>query len=93
MTFSSLQAIANLEKQLDSLKRMASVSVAQQAIASPIPPAQQSPTPSTSSLTNQQEMLLGLYDEFVKTDEGKALSANLQRFARYVQGRTSKPAE
>ncbi len=37
-----------------------------------------------------QDLLLKLYDEFVKTDEGKQLAANLSKFARFAQSKVDR---
>lgn len=65
--------------QMQNLQRVLSV-----AAAPPAPVAQQSP------VLGQQELLLKLYDEFVNTDEGKQLAANLAKFARYAQSKVAK---
>jgi hypothetical protein len=44
-------------------------------------------------LTNQQEMLLDLFDEFVTTPDGKALAAALTRFSRFVQSRVDRSSQ
>lgn len=44
-------------------------------------------------LSGQQELLLKMYDEFVTTDDGKALAANLNKFARFVQSRVAKSSD
>lgn len=37
-----------------------------------------------------QKLLFDLYQEFLITDEGKALAAGLQKFARFAQSRVNK---
>lgn len=46
--------------------------------------------PIESAVTSQERLLLDLFREFATSDEGKALSASLTKFARYVQSQTSK---
>lgn len=48
------------------------------------------PEQAALALSDQQKSLLGLFDEFVTTDEGRALAASLQRFARFVQSKQAK---
>jgi len=70
-----------------------------QAVSAPTPVQtqqqvpQQSPASETSlptPLNGQQELLLTMYDEFALTDDGKALAANLTKFARWVQSKVAK---
>ena len=58
-----------------------------------IPVAQQSSAKAVQApavALGQQELLLKMYDEFAETDDGKALAAGLQKFARFVQSKVAK---
>lgn len=52
-----------------------------------------SPVDESAVLSGQQELLLKMYDEFVTTDDGKALAANLNKFARFVQSKVAKSSD
>lgn len=57
------------------------------------PAVQQSPATPVQAASiglGQQELLLKMYDEFAETDDGKALAAGLQKFARYVQSKVAR---
>lgn len=80
---------AHVQAQINQLQRI------QQILANPAQqivqqPAQQSSAASEATPAGQQEMLIRLYDEFVNTDEGKQLAANLARFARFAQSKVDK---
>lgn len=86
----SRNSLDTLQQQLDALKRVQSQIA---GIANPSTvnsqPVVQTP-PAAVPLQPQQEALLKLYDEFVNTDEGKALAAGLTRFARFAQSKLNK---
>lgn len=79
------QQLAQLQESLNGWQSL------QQQLSGKAPAAQQSsiaviePAPAT-----QQELLIKLYEEFVKTDEGKQLAANLARFARFAQSKVAR---
>lgn len=50
----------------------------------PSPIMQQS---SAANMPKEAELLVMLYDEFLNTDDGKALAAGLGKFARFVQSK------
>lgn len=84
------QQLAQLQAQLGRLQQ------AQQMLSQPVatpaqPVAQQSSAPAP--VEGQEALLLRLYDEFVKTDEGKQLAANLARFARFAQSKAAKESQ
>lgn len=86
------QQLAQVQGQLAQLQRV------QQMLITPAPapaaPATQqlsaAPTVTESKPTGQEALLLKLYDEFVNTDEGKQLAANLAKFARFAQSKVAK---
>lgn len=92
------EAITSLERQLAQLRQLSEqpALAGLRVVAQPAPVPAAIPAPATaqpSSLTNQQEMLLAMYDEFAVTDDGKALAAGLSKFARFVQSKTAKAAQ
>lgn len=78
--------IAQLQRVQQMLSTPAPVPVAPAAQQLPAAPAVAEPKP-----TGQETLLLKLYDEFVNTDEGKQLAANLAKFARFAQSKAAKP--
>ena len=70
--------------QLNQLIRNPSLALSAQA------PAAAATQQSSGTPAGQQELLLKLYDEFVKTDEGKQLAAGLGKFARFAQSKVDK---
>ncbi len=88
------QQLAQVQAQLGNLQRVQQMLI--QPVQAPAPaPAQQSSIATTdtqagSQAEPQHELLLKLYEEFVNTDEGKQLAANLARFARFAQSRVAK---
>lgn len=86
--------IHNLEQQIASLKQLNNPQALSQALTG-VAPAQQAqpataPVVDQGQLSSQQEMLLKFYDEFATTDDGKALAAGLNKFARFVQSKVDK---
>lgn len=75
---------AHLQAQIAQMQNLQRVLSAASAPAAPV--AQQSP----AAPQGQEALLLKLYDEFVNTDEGKQLAANLAKFARYAQSKVAK---
>lgn len=97
------QMLQNLQSQIKMVEAYAAPYVSKLGTPqSGIAPPQESsisPTPevqqvteqlSTLNLSGQQELLLKMYDEFAITDDGKALAANLNKFARFVQSKVAK---
>lgn len=89
--------IHNLEQQIASLKNLNNPQALQQVLTGAVPLQQAPPAQvpvvdqeQSSSLSKQQEMLLAFYDEFANTDDGKALAASLNKFARFVQSKVDK---
>lgn len=78
------QQIAKFQADIDRLTALKG-----QLSAMGQPVAQQSPIAS-NPVDAQQDLLLKLYEEFVNTDEGKQLAANLARFARFAQSKVAK---
>lgn len=78
-----VQQLAQVQAQLGQMSRVQQM-LANPVAAAPAPVAQQSPA------VGQQELLLKLYDEFVNTDDGKQLAANLAKFARFAQSKVAK---
>lgn len=86
------QQLAQVQAQIGQLQKV------QQMLITP-PPAQGAPMAqqlstvpavTESKPTGQEALLLKLYDEFVNTDEGKQLAANLAKFARFAQSKVAK---
>lgn len=84
----------DLSQQLTQLQaQLGRIQQAQQMLVQPMTPQPQAMTQQSPEVAQQgqEALLLKLYDEFVKTDEGKQLAANLARFARFAQPKAAKP--
>lgn len=46
--------------------------------------------PVTNKFSSEQEILIKLYNEFIATEEGKPLAANLKLFGEFIQSKQEK---